>query len=165
MKSIEASFMRTLRQIYDTEKQLASSLPALCVDELDPHLSRIIDNISEQSREQADRLEEVFSVLYLSPRTEAAWPATAMLRDACSAVMEIDAEPSNEGCAAALLALKRYELSLYESLYCWSRRCALDEVLPGLRRSIAEEMLQSAALSQIAFGFRRLRGQPEARLH
>jgi Uncharacterized protein conserved in bacteria len=165
MQSFESTFMRTLRQIYDTEKQLSVSLAALCVEELEPALTKLIEQISVQSKEQAKRLEAIFSLLYLSPRSEVAWPATAMLREAWNAVTELEDEPSNEGCAASLLAIKRYELSLYESLYCWSRQCALDEVLPNLRRSIAEELVNSAALSQIAFGAPRLEGSTEMRLH
>ena len=121
MQSIEAAFMRTLRQLYDTEKQLSVSLSRICVPELEPALARLIRQIEVQSKVQAKRLEGLFAVLYLTPRTEAAWPATAMLREAWNAATEFEGEPSTEGCAASLLALKRYELSLYESLYCWSR--------------------------------------------
>ena len=165
MQSIEASFMRTLRQLYDTEKQISASLAALCVAELEPTLISLIKQMARQSDGQAERLEEVFSVLYLTPRTEAAWPATAMLREAWNAVTEFENEPSAEGCAASLLALKQYELCLYERLYCWAKRCALNEVLPGLRRSMAEEMLNSAALCQVAFGTPQLEAASELRLH
>lgn len=165
MRGFEASFMRTLRQIYDTEKQLAVSLEALCVAELDESLTELIGKIADQSRDQAKRLEHFFSVLYLAPKAEVSWPATALIREAWNAVTEYDDGPSAEGCAAALLSLKRYELSLYESLYRWSSRCALDEVLPGLRRSIAEELLNSAALAQIAFGVAHTPAPPEVHFH
>lgn len=149
MRLVEATFMRTLRHLYDAEHHIAGSVPDLLALNLGRGLSLALTEIAECSKAQAQRLEQVFAALYLKPRREAAWPAIALLNEAEQAAS--GDEPCVEGCAAALLALKRYELSLYEGLYFWSSECGLNEVLGDLRRSIAEEMLHASVLADLAF--------------
>ncbi len=60
-------------------------------------------------------------------------------------------EGGTQGCAAALLALKRYEITLYEALLRWSEQCELEEAIGDIRRSIAEELVQASILSDLAF--------------
>jgi len=151
MQGFEQIYMRTLRHLYDTETQIFASLGSLSSAAIDPELVTALTVIEEQSRRQAERLEEIFRVLYQEPRGEAAWVATALLRQAWEAASTRDECGSTEACAAALLALKRYELTLYEALLRWSERCDLHEALPVIRRAIAEEILQASVLAGFAF--------------
>lgn len=150
MRDFERVYMRTLRHIYDTEKQLVVSLRAIAATAADPRLINALRDIETQSETQAQRIESIFNVLYLEPRGEAAWPATALLREALDAVSE-SRNGGTQGCAAALLAVKRYEITLYEALLRWSEQCQLDEAIPQIRRSIAEELVQASILSELAF--------------
>ncbi len=150
--TFERVFLRALRQIYDTEGQLRVTLPSLSSPALDPELVATLQDIEAQSERQAERLKDIFRSLYLEPRGEACWAATAMLREALDASTADQASGAGtEGCAAALLALKRYEVTLYEALLRWSESCGLYEALPALRRSIAEELLAASILAEIAF--------------
>lgn len=148
-QSFELVYMQTLRHLYDTETQITLSLAPLFDSALDPGFLAAVRKIENQSKAQRARLEEIFQVLYQKPRGEASWVATALLREAWEASTRHD--DCTESCAAALLALKRYELTLYEGLLHWSERCDLFEVLPAIRRSIAEELLQTTILSSFAF--------------
>jgi len=150
-QTFERVFLRALRQIYDTEKQLSVTLPSLCTLSLDQELVTTLREIAAQSARQTDRLAEIFRSLYLEPRGDACWAATAMLREALDASSGHANGAGTEGCAAALLALKRYELTLYEALLRWSEKCDLFEALPAIRRSIAEELLQASILAEFAF--------------
>lgn len=150
MRKFERVYMRTLRHVYDTEKQLVASLSLIAGSVADVRLIGILGDILRQSEEQTQRIERIFAVLYLEPRTEASWATTALLRDAWDANAN-RLEGGAQGCAAALLALKRYEITLYESLLRWSEQLQLDEVLPDIRRSIAEELVQASALSDLAY--------------
>jgi ferritin-like metal-binding protein YciE len=154
--TFERVFLRALRQIYDTERQLSSSLPSLCTPAVDQELVLALREIEAQSERQTERLAGIFRSLYLEPRSEACWVTTALLREALDAASGHGASSQGngsgtEGCAAALLALKRYELTLYEALLRWSERCDLYEALPAIRRSIAEELLQASILAEFAF--------------
>ena len=151
MRTFEQAYLRTLRHIYDTERQLFMSVPALCTPALDSRLTEVLIEIAAQSQRQLERLETMFRVLYKEPQGEAAWAATALLREAWEAAAEGTEGGGTEACAAALLALKRYELTLYEMLLRWSEQCDLYEALPAIRRSIAEELLQASILSGFAF--------------
>lgn len=150
MQDFERVYMRTLRHVYDTEKQLMSSTRTLSSAGSDDALARTLANIEAQSAQQVKRIEQIFALLYLEPRTEPAWVTTALLREAweCCAGHR---EGGTRGCAAALLAIKRYEITLYEALLRWSEQCSLVEPLMGIRRSIAEELVQASALSALAF--------------
>lgn len=150
MRKFERVYMRTLRHIYDTEKQLAVSLPVISGEVADVRLISALGDILRQSEDQAQRIERIFALLYLDPRTEASWVTTALLRDAWDASAN-HLEGGTQGCAAALLALKRYEITLYESLLRWSEQLHLDEAVPDIRRSIAEELLQTSVLSELAY--------------
>jgi ferritin-like metal-binding protein YciE len=149
--TFERVFVRALRQIYDTETQLCQSLPSLCSSLIDQDLANAALEMAAQSARQTERLAGIFRALYLEPRGEACWVATALLREAWDATCGHGNSASTEGCAAALLALKRYELTLYEALLRWSEKCDLYEALPAIRRSIAEELLQASILSGFAF--------------
>lgn len=150
MREFERVYMRTLRHIYDTEKQLVTSLSLISGRVSDPRLTFTLGDILRQSEEQTQRIERIFTVLYLEPRSEASWVTTALLREAWDASASW-VEGGTPGCAAALLALKRYEITLYESLLRWSEQLQLDEVGPDIRRSIAEELVQASALSDLAY--------------
>ncbi len=150
MQKFERVFMRTLRHVYDTEKQLLASAGMISASSCDLRLVTMLREIEVQSQAQLARIEGIFSVLYLEPRTEASWVTTALLREAWESCSS-SREGGSQGCAAALLALKRYEITLYESLLRWSEQCQLDEAVPDIRRSIAEELVQASALSELAF--------------
>ena len=150
MQKLERVFMRTLRHVYDTEKQLMGSVGVMSANIADHRLLKILREIEVQSQGQLKRIEAIFSVLYLEPRTEASWVTTALLREAWESCSNI-CEGGAQGCAAALLALKRYEITLYEALLRWAEQCYLDEAVPDLSRSIAEELVQASALSELAF--------------
>jgi ferritin-like metal-binding protein YciE len=150
MQDFERAFMRTLRQIYDTERQLVATAGAIAECLADHRLIHAMHQIEEQSGEQVERLEALFALLYLEPRPEACWATTALLRDASDSCGS-GAECGAQGCAAALLAIKRYEVTLYEALLRWSEQCHLDEAVPDIRRSIAEELVQATVLADIAF--------------
>ncbi|HRN89179.1 DUF892 family protein [Hyphomicrobium sp.] len=150
MRKFERVYMRTLRQIYDTERQIVASRSLISGSVADVRLIATLSQILRQSEEQVLRIERMFTVFYLDPRTEASWVATALLRDAWEANAN-RLEGGTQGCAAALLALKRYEITLYESLLRWSEQLQLDEVIPDIRRSIAEELVQASALSELAY--------------
>ncbi len=151
-QSFELVYMQTLRHLYDTETQITMSLVPLYDSGLDTSFIAAVRKIEQQSLAQLERLDEVFRVLYQKPRGQASWVATALLREAWDSTTKH--EDSTECCAAALLALKRYELTLYEALLHWSERCDLVEVLPAIRKSIAEELLQTTILSSFAFEVR-----------
>lgn len=150
MQNFERVYMRTLRHIYDTEKQLMSALGAISATISDFRLLAALRQIEIQSQSQAERIESIFGVLYLEPRTEASWVTTALLREAWETGSNTR-EGGTQGCAAALLALKRYEITLYESLLRWSEHCAIEEAVPDIRRSIAEELVQASVLSELAY--------------
>jgi len=150
MHKFERVYMRTLRHVYDTEKQLIVAMATISTSVSDDRLVRAAREIERQSQDQVERIECLFAVLYLEPRADASWVATALLREAwesCSGAHE----GGTQGCAAALLALKRYEITLYEALLRWSEQCELEEAIGDIRRSIAEELVQASILSDLAF--------------
>jgi ferritin-like metal-binding protein YciE len=150
MHKFERVYMRTLRHVYDTERQLLSSLQTVEASASDPRLQRAARDIARQSRDQAERVERLFALLYLEPQAEPSWVATALLREASDSFRGAH-EGGTHGWAAALLALKRYEITLYEVLLRWSEQCELVEAIGDLRRSIAEELVQASILSELAF--------------
>lgn len=150
MQAFERVYMRTLRHVYDTEKQLIASVRTLAALVADPTLARALAEIEDQSARQAQRIEGIFRVLYLEPQTEPSWVTTALLREAWESCSN-HRDGRTQGCAAALLAIKRYEITLYEALLRWSEQCDLVEALADIRRSIAEELVQASVLSELAF--------------
>lgn len=147
MREIENAYFKALRQIYDTKRQIEAAADALVPMIESDEFAQTVHQFAVQARSQIERLEQIFASLYELPRNEAAWAATAHLRDAVDALAPQYGEKSEIGCAA----VKRYELSLYESLYHWSVKCGLVEALPNLRRSIAEEILQTSILREKAY--------------
>lgn len=150
MQDFERVYMRTLRHVYDTEKQLLASVRAIAAASGDRTLVTVLTEIEAQSAQQVQRIEGIFHVLYLEPRGEPSWVTTALLREAWEACTS-KREGGTQGCAASLLAIKRYEITLYEALLRWSEQCHLDEPLTDIRRSIAEELVQASVLSELAF--------------
>jgi ferritin-like metal-binding protein YciE len=150
MQDFERAYMRTLRHIYDTERQLIVSARSIAASTSEPRLAAALRDIEAQSAQQVKRIEGIFAVLYLEPRGEASWVATALLREAWEscAGAKID---GTQGCAAALLAIKRYEITLYEALLRWSEHQQLIEAIPDIRRCVAEELVQASILSELAF--------------
>jgi len=150
MQDIERTFMRTLRHIYDTEKQLVVSMRMIRASAVNRRLAAVLRDIEAQSSVQAGRIECIFRALYLEPTAEASWATTALLREAWDA-HSLSCSGGSRGCAAALLAIKRYEITLYEALLRWSEDFELVEAIVEIRRCIAEELLQASILAELAF--------------
>lgn len=150
MREFERAYMRTLRHAYDTEQQLVASIRTLVAAAEHSALAGALAEIELQSARQAERLEGIFRLLYLEPRAEPSWVTTALLREAWDYCARRGKE-GVQGSAAALLAIKRYELTLYEALLRWSEQCDLVDVMADVRRSIAEELVQTSVLSELAF--------------
>lgn len=145
-------YVRSLRLAYDAERQLADVLPRLARQYQMAACDSLLMRLSRDAGEQLRRLETVFRELYQQPRAEPCWPVSALLREAEEYSELGPHDFSCCGVAASLLAIKRLQITRYEALMAWSIECGFHEVVPLLRRSLAEALVAAEALGTLAFG-------------
>jgi ferritin-like metal-binding protein YciE len=152
MSDFGSLFVGRLRTVLDIQAQIVATFPAIEMLGVEPRLARALKLMTVQSAHQTQRVSEMLELLYLKPFGQASWVTTALLREAWEAGSTCgDVATATQGCAAALLALKHYEMTEYEILLKWADQCALDEAIADLRRCFAEAVIQSAILAEFAF--------------
>lgn len=163
IKNLEEALVDELRDIYSAEKQLVRAIPKLAKNASSPELRSVLEKHTEQTRQQAQRLEQIFERLGQSARARKCEGMTGIIEEG-EELLKRDAEPHVRDAAIVGLAQKveHYEIAAYGTVCTWCQELQQHEVLDLLKQTLAEEKQTDADLTEIAKkGVNRQASQPE----
>jgi len=151
LASLHDLFVDELRDIYNAEKQMLSSLPQMAEAANSPDLRAAFQQHEQETRGQVERLEEVFRELGEPPSGKTCHGMEGLIEEG-SEVMEEDAEPSVKDAALIVAAQKaeHYEIASYGSVCVFAETLGLDRIKQLLKQTMAEEEAADKKLTQIA---------------
>ena len=153
LKSMEDLFTHHLKDIYYAEKKLVQNLPKMAKQAESEDLAQAIERHLKETQNQVIRLEKVFKLCGLEPRSKKC-PAIDGLLEEGKEIMEEAEEPAvlDAGMLAAAQAVEHYEISRYGTLIAWAEELGMREAVSILKETLAEEKNADKLLSQLAEG-------------
>lgn len=150
-KDLNDLFYETLKDIYYAEKQILRALPKMARKANAEQLGQAFEQHRGETERQIERLESVFEMIGRAPRGKTCDAIIGIL-DEGKEIMEdfADSEALDAGMLSAAQAVEHYEISRYGTLIAWAEQLGLDDAVPLLEETLAEEKRTDLLLSKLA---------------
>ncbi|HKH74034.1 MAG TPA: ferritin-like domain-containing protein [Vicinamibacterales bacterium] len=153
MGTLHEAFVDELRDTYDAEKQLTKALPKMAKAANSPELREAIESHLEETRQQIERLEQVFESLEEKARGKHCDGIAGIIQEAQAIMQEDFDEPTADACLiAAAQRAEHYEMAAYGTLVAWARAMGHDEAADLLQETLDEEKAADEKLNTLAEG-------------
>ncbi|HVV06059.1 MAG TPA: DUF892 family protein [Puia sp.] len=149
---MEKFFLDGLREIYGAEKHQTVVLPLLKKAASSLRLQNMLANHLYTTREHISRLEEIFTMLGISPEARQSEALLGIGREAETVIgtTEKGSATRDAGLIVAAQKLEHYEISSYGSLAQLARTLEYDDVLDILEMTLMEEKEADELLTALA---------------
>jgi Mn-containing catalase len=150
---IEQLLIEQLRDLFNAEGQLVKALPKMVTAARSESLKFAFENHLEETKEQVERLKEVFALIG-EPAKGKPCKGMAGLLEEGDEVIEEASEQSDAAADLALIAaaqkVEHYEISAYGTARTMAGQIGLPAVATLLNRSLAEEEIADNLMTQLA---------------
>jgi ferritin-like metal-binding protein YciE len=149
--TIEKLFVDELKDLYSAEKQITKALPKLAKASTSEDLRDAFESHLKETQGQIERLEQIFSILEVSPRGKTCAGMKGLLEEG-SEVLE-EAEEGAVRDAAMISAAQRvehYEMAGYGSVRTYAELLGKDKIVTLLQKTLEEEKSADSKLTHIA---------------
>ena len=149
--TLHDAFMDELRDTYDAEKQLTKALPKLAKAATNPELRTAFETHLEETRNQVERLEQVFASLDEKVRGKHCDGIAGIIEEGKSIMEEEFDDSTMDACLiAAGQRAEHYEMAAYGTLVAWARVMGHDDAADLLQQTLDEEKAADEKLSALA---------------
>lgn len=140
-ENLRGLFDHELRDLYDAEKKLTRAVTSMAKKVKDPELKASLEEHAGVTEGQVARLEDVFAAVGLKPRREPCKGIDGLIEEFKRfAEEEKPAKPILDIFAAGSAEkVEHYEILSYKSLIELANKIGLEDVVPLLEQSLAEE--------------------------
>ena len=153
MGTLHEAFVDELRDTYDAEKQLTKALPKMAKAASSPELREAIESHLEETRQQVERLEQVFESIEEKARGKHCEGIAGIIQEAQAIMQEDFDEATADACLiAAAQRAEHYEMAAYGTLVAWARAMGHDDAADLLQETLDEEKAADEKLNSLAEG-------------
>jgi ferritin-like metal-binding protein YciE len=153
MGTLHEAFVEELRDTYDAEKQLTKALPKMAKAANSPELKEAIENHLEETRQQVQRLEQVFAAIEEKARGKHCEGIAGIIEEGQSVMQEeYDEATADALLIAAAQRAEHYEMAAYGTLVAWARAMGHDDAADLLQETLDEEKAADEKLNELAEG-------------
>jgi ferritin-like metal-binding protein YciE len=151
--TLHDAFMDELRDTYDAEKQLTKALPKMAKAANSPELKEAIENHLEETRQQVQRLEQVFATIEEKARGKHCEGIAGIIEEGQTVMQEeYDEATADALLIAAAQRAEHYEMAAYGTLVAWARAMGHDDAADLLQETLDEEKAADEKLNELAEG-------------
>jgi len=153
MGTLHDAFVDELRDTYDAEKQLTKALPKMAKAASSPELRKAFETHLEETRQQVQRLEQVFASIEEKARGKHCEGMAGIVEEAQSMMQEdFDDATSDAVLIASAQRVEHYEIAAYGALVAWARVMGHEDAADLLQETLDEEKAADKKLNTIAEG-------------
>jgi ferritin-like metal-binding protein YciE len=153
MGTLHDAFVDELRDTYDAEKQLTKALPKMAKAANSPELREAIESHLEETRQQVQRLEQVFESLDEKAKGKHCDGIAGIIQEAQAIMQEDFDESTADACLiAAAQRAEHYEMAAYGTLVAWARAMGHDDAADLLQETLDAEKAADEKLNSLAEG-------------
>jgi Mn-containing catalase len=150
---VEELLVDQLRDLLHAEGQLVKALPRMTKAARSEALKAAFEEHLEQTRQQVDRLKEVFTLVGAAPKGKPCKGMAGLLEEG-DEVIEEGREKDDVAADLALIAaaqkVEHYEISAYGTARTMAGQAGLPAAAELLNKTLAEEEISDNLLSQLA---------------
>ena len=145
-------FVDGLKDLYDAEHQLIDALPKMAEASSSNDLRTGFETHLEQTRQQARRLEQVFSDMGIRPERKKCLGMQGIIKEGEQVMEETRSDPDTRdaGMIASAQKVEHYEISGYGTARTYAQTLGMDHVAQLLETTLKEESATDEKLTRIA---------------
>jgi ferritin-like metal-binding protein YciE len=153
LESLEDLYVDQWRDLYNAESQLIKALPKMAKAASAGDLKNAFEEHLEQTRLQANRLEEIFGKLGKKAGGKKCQAMEGLIEEGKELSQE-DAEEAvrDAGLIAAAQKVEHYEIAGYGCVCTWAERLGRGDEAQLLRQTLDEEKRTDEKLTRLAEG-------------
>jgi ferritin-like metal-binding protein YciE len=151
--NLEELLVDLLKDLYSAEKQLVKALPKMAKAATSPDLKRGFEMHLEQTKTQAQRIEDIFEKhgLQGSPRGKKCVGMEGLVSEGDEVISE-DMEPMvrDAGLIAAAQKVEHYEIASYGTARTYAHTLGMRKIADLLQQTLEEEAQTNEKLTALA---------------
>jgi ferritin-like metal-binding protein YciE len=161
--SLKDVLIDELRDMYSAENQLVKALPKLSKGAKDSKLKSLFAAHLDETKEQVERLKQVFEILGEKPTGEHCNGMEGVIEEGADALEKDEEGPSfDSGIVGAALRTEHYEIAGYQAAIDMAHTLGLSDVTALLSESLNEETAAAQKIREASTPiFKEASSQPE----
>lgn len=153
MNSLEALFVDQLKDLYSAEQQLMDALPKMAKASSHADLEKAFNQHLETTRQQAKRLEDIFSNRQEQPGGKKCKGMEGILKEGEEMIQkrsQMDKDVLDAALIASAQRAEHYEISGYGTARTYAKALGHDKTAKMLDKTLDEESKTDEKLTKIA---------------
>jgi ferritin-like metal-binding protein YciE len=151
IKNLQDLYIEELRDIYSAETQILKALPKMVDAATSDELRSALDDHLEQTKEQVERLDEVFQSLGANPKGKKCAAMEGLIKEADERLEEdMDENVRDAAIIGACQRVEHYEIAAYGTVCTYAKLLDRDDDLDLLGQTLDEEKEADETLTDIA---------------
>lgn len=140
-----------LKDLYSAENQIIKALPKMAKTAQSEELRMAFEKHLEQTREHANRIEQVCEELGVSPKGKKCVGMEGLIEEGKEVMQEdLDMDTLDAGLIGAAQKVEHYEMAAYGTAAAHARQLGFNRVASILDKTLEEEKTADEKLSQLA---------------
>lgn len=162
--NLEDLFWAEIGDLYDAEKRLTSALPKMASASSSPRLRQAFEHHLEETRQQVQRLEQIYQSLGRSADGQACEAMKGLIEEGDEMASAKGSDDVRDaGLIAAAQRVEHYEMSGYGTARTFAQRLGYQEAATLLQETLDEEKAADSTLNTIAEDMVNVRAQQARR--
>jgi ferritin-like metal-binding protein YciE len=151
LKSLKDLLVEQLKDLYSAENQLIKALPKMAKAASSPELRAGFVEHLEQTKTQAERIEQICDQLGISPKGKKCAAMEGLIEEG-KQLMEEEAATAvmDAGLIAAAQKVEHYEMASYGCARTWAEKLGLPSAVELLNETFEEEKQTDLKLTELA---------------
>jgi len=151
LESLKDLYLHQLRDLYDTEKRIEEALPDMAETASAPALKQAFEDHLAETRNQVNRLEQIFLMLDESPKRHKCKGIQGIIEEG-EDLMDEDAPPAvaDASLIASAQRVEHYEMAAYGAVRTYARRLGFEDQARLLQQTLDEEGQADKRLTTLA---------------
>ena len=153
LNSLDDLLLHEMQDMYHAEKQLVKALPDVAEQATSPELKSALEEHLQQTKEQVNRLDQIFADLGKSPKGKKCEAMEGLLKEGAE-LLDAQAEPSvlDAALIAAAQRVEHYEIAGYGCVRTYAKLLGHGEATTLLQQTLDEEKSTDEKLTKLAVG-------------
>jgi ferritin-like metal-binding protein YciE len=150
-KQLQNLFHDALKDIYFAEKKILVALPKMAKAARTQELTAAFEKHLQETEGQVERLEQIFALFEETPRGKNCPAILGIIDEGKEVINDYKDSPAlDAGLVSAAQSVEHYEITRYGTMIAWARELGLNDAVPLLEATLAEEKATDEALTQLA---------------
>ncbi len=149
--TLQDLFLMKIQALYDIEQEIIKALPKMAQKAGNMELKKGLEEHLEETREQAERLEQIFGILGERPKKLKVEAIRGIVEDTKWVMSNIkDPQALDASIIAAAQYVEHYEMAGYGTAKEWADMLGLNEARDLLEETLEEEKSADEKLNDVA---------------